>query len=342
MFIKRLSENEQKMCSIIFLSFLIIATIDQSGKSQSIKSFTASKEVISNINAAEKKLKNIKIDSEIWIERKKDLDDPCELWERTPIYVSSTSWFNGLPGSKARVDVHKEVLEWQEGLAPYVERSYTISFDGQYGQEINHSMKYDETTILDKTGRYMSGIPNKLIAGWVDVFTGNVFSLNYSINQRGYAFSQIMQKSSEDPNFKRDNDFEFVTEEKNSISYLRINSGKPKIGKTFHTYLLDLSHNFALIESKRIAVNDDGSNRLISSVETTKLEKYNDDIWWPKEGYFIRPSGNKEKPYERVVYRASTIIINDPNFDNNIYSVHFPKGYRINDEVNHINYRVEN
>ena len=47
-----------------------------------------------------------------------------------------------------------------------------------------------------------------------------------------------------------------------------------------------------------------------------------------------------DKPWKRIVYRASNVVANDPNFDENIFTVPFPEGYLIDDKVNGVKYRV--
>jgi hypothetical protein len=47
------------------------------------------------------------------------------------------------------------------------------------------------------------------------------------------------------------------------------------------------------------------------------------------------------KPWRKFVYRASTVIANDPNFDESIFTVPFPKGYRVEDKITGKTYVVD-
>jgi hypothetical protein len=295
------------------------------------------------MEAQEKNLKNIKIESEAWIERKTSLNDPCVPWQRTPIYVSCTSWFSEPPGTKARIDIHREVLEWIDGFAPYLEMSYSLSFNGQEGRVIEHTMKHNDMTFSIKEGKRMTDSPIPFRLG-LEECTGIHFSYHYSIYRRGMSFSQLVRKASDDPDFAAKSELEFVLEEhKDGVNRLRINSGiKKKKGK-YRSYLLDPSRGFALLEAKSAYIGEDGSEQVINHLEVSKLTKVAEDIWWPMDASLVRPCTSPKqpnKPYERIVYRASKITVNDPNFNEDVYTVPFPEGYFINDNITGRNYRV--
>lgn len=325
----------------MLLVLSIMSVIVQAEQTRLHLSIKELKELAPNMKASKKSLLNVKIESEAWVERKASLDDPCEPWERTPIYVSCTAWFSGPPGTKARVDIHQEVLEWKEGFAPYVDRSYSLAFDGQHGRVVNHTMKYDDKTLFIKNGESIADSPIGLKLGWVGAFTGIHFSYHFSAAQRGYPFSQVIQMAAEDSNFATSSEFEFVWEKiDGGKKCLRINSGTKKKNRNYHSYLLDPSRGFALLEAKTAHISEDGSEQVISSLKVSKLRKVAAAIWWPVEASIERPSTDPERPYERVVYRASDVIANDPNFDENVYTVPFPKGYLVDDKVKGIKYRA--
>lgn len=99
----------------IFFILLALPAVVQAEKAPLPLSAEDVKALIPQIEAAEKKPFNIKIESEAWVERKTS-SDPCEPWQRTPIYWSSTAWSDGHSNSKMRVDINKQVLEWQDGM----------------------------------------------------------------------------------------------------------------------------------------------------------------------------------------------------------------------------------
>lgn len=331
------------LCIGIFFTFSIISVIVQAEQTKTTFSVEELRKIAPLIEAAEKGLHNIKIESESWIERGMSLDDPNEPWERTPIYYSSTAWYDSIPWSKARIDVHKEVLEWTEGSAPYCEMSYSLSFDGQYGRQVNKTMKYNDRTFFVKDGKNLSLTQIRMRDREIASGTGILFSLNYSINKRGFAFSEIVRKSTEDPNFATTNKLTFNWgKSDNGADCIRIVSGTKKKGHRFKSYLLDPARNFALLESKSLYVHEDGSEQIINSIKVNKLKKVAETIWWPVEAYIERSSTSlvSKKPYERIVYRATNIVLNDPNFTDTVFTVPFPEGYIVYDEEKGTKYRV--
>src|SRR3989339_882367 len=100
----------------IILVFFIISHMTFGSVIGGTHSHLSIKDLYLKVKEAEKRLVNIKIDSEAWVETK---DSISAKYNRTPVFVSSTSWLNGLPGSKSRVDVHKQILNWKEGFSSY-------------------------------------------------------------------------------------------------------------------------------------------------------------------------------------------------------------------------------
>jgi len=131
-----------KLQCIVYSVFLIVLNSVQAERLKSTLSVEELKYLVPEIKAAEKRLHNIKIESEAWVEEKTDLSNPCEPWKRTPTYISSTAWFDGNREGRARVDFHKKVLKWEKGAAPYLESNYSASFDGKHGRYIKNSTSH--------------------------------------------------------------------------------------------------------------------------------------------------------------------------------------------------------
>jgi hypothetical protein len=86
--------------------------------------------------------------------------------------------------------------------------------------------------------------------------------------------------------------------------------------------------------------SEDGHEELVDFVKVTKLEKVSPGIWWPVEIIDVSRPYENGKPWRKVVYLASNVVVNDPNFDESIYTVPFPKGYLIDDKVTGKKYKV--
>ena len=77
-------------------------------------------------------------------------------------------------------------------------------------------------------------------------------------------------------------------------------------------------------------------------MKVSKLKEVAPRIWWPMEAYVESDPGphQPEEPHTRTVYNASNVVANDPNFDDGIFTVVFPDGYLIDDQVAGKKYRV--
>jgi hypothetical protein len=104
---------------------------------------------------------------------------------------------------------------------------------------------------------------------------------------------------------------------------------------------LDPNRGFALLKFDDLRTDKDGNEQVYSSINVTELKEVAKDIWWPMEAYFIDHSHNADKPWKRIVYQASNVIVNDPNFDSKVFALTFPKGYRVDDKVAEKTYVVD-
>jgi len=291
--------------------------------------------LIPQIEAAERNLLNIKIESEAWVEEKAELSDPCEPWQRTPVYTSCTAWLDGRSRSKARVDVHKQVLKWIDGAAPYGEESFSLAFDGQHGRVVDRTFGHSGKTHFSKRGKLLPDAPPRL--GSTGVHTGAKFSLYFFFNEEGRKFSQYFRLAIS-PAALEAKAFEVAFEEFQGVECIRVGSREQKWGHI--SWWLDPSRGFALLGHDNISIRGDGSERVSTRVRVTKLKEVAPGVWWPTEAYAESGLSKPGEPYSRTVYRASNIVANAPNFDGSIFTVPFPEGYLVDDRVSGKRYKV--
>ena len=328
---------EKRLRVGIYLILLGTSLIAQAEKSKLILSPEDVNALIPQIEAAERKLLNIKIKSEAWWETKTDLYDPCEPWQRTPVYTSCTAWFGGCPRNKARVDVHKQVLKWIDGAAPYIEESYSVGFDGRHGRIAYRTTKHSGRTRYAKEGELLSGAPPRLVS--TDVPTGAKFSLYSFFDEEGYTFSQFF-KAAISPAALEAKAFEVAIEEFQGVECIKFGSGEQTWGHISISWWLDPSRGFALLGHDNIRIREDGSERVSTRIRVTKLKEAAPGVWWPTEAYGESGLSKPGEPYSRTVYRASSVVANDPNFDEAIFTVPFPEGYLIDDQIAGKKYKV--
>jgi len=302
--------------------FLGIFGVSQAEEKQSPK------ELLFKMSAVERSLDNIRVESELWEEER---PTSVDQWERTPRGLSSTAWFNGLPGSKARIDVHRQVVTWTNGKAPFAEDSFSIGFDGKYGRIAHHSTGSLGRTFKARRGEVLPDAPTMLKNRMYECGTGAAFSIFFFQNQDGKSLSDRLNKVASTPNVS----FRISNEAFQDIPCTRITSERP--GVVEESWWLDASRGLALLGYERV-VTKGGKKEIVERSTITKLVKAGEGIWYPGEACteLIWPDGKQSRWY----YKAAKVVANDPTFDENIFTVSFPPGYTIQDKTVGTTYRT--
>lgn len=293
----------------------------------------------SQIEAARVKLLNVKIESEGWIERRASLS---EAWERTPIHVAATAWFDGR-SKRARVDVHSEVLEWHEGAAPYYESCYTAAFDGTTGVFVDHAFGYNGEMFPRKRAEISREAPPLLRdGGWIGDFTGVDASMHFFSRYRPHDLKELVLAANNSPSDPKGPTIEINrirregTDEEVQMNIMGVRGSRIE-------YRLDPARGFALLESKETHIGKDGKQRVRFRTEVNRLQEVAPGVWYPIEAAFERPSSYPSlsgQPYERLVYRAWRVTANDPNWADTVFTVPIPQGYSVDDHVTGTQYRM--
>ena len=289
-------------------------------------------DIASQMKNNETNLLNIEVDSEVWMEERLSKSD---LWQRTPIYVSSTAILSGLPNSKTRVDVHKEVVKWKEGDNAYADKSYSVGFDGQYGKTIYHYSRSNEEKRVMSKGEITPGVPARLRSGSLRAFTGQAFSKDFCLNSEGYTFSQLF-KWATDPNTKADSSFTFSRDLFYEVECIKISTKKDP----GESWWLDPNRDYSLLGYKCTGYYENGDKRIVTFARVTNLEKVANGIWWPKEVLVESDPDKPGQPYKRMIYKAAGVRVNRPDFSEAVYNITFPKGCIVDDKVKGVQYEV--
>jgi len=322
----------------VFCILLGMSVIAQAEEPKLILSVEEINALVPVVEAAEERpFLNLKVESEWWVETKGDLSDPCEPWQRTPIYTSCTAWFGGGPEGKGRIDVHKEVLRWREGAAPYIEKSYSVSFDGQYGRVAYHTTRHSDRTHHSKEGKLLPNAPEQLRDNYLGSCTGAYFTFCFFFNADEYRTFSKLFRASTTPAALEAKAFEVALEEIQGTQCIKFGSGEQLWGH--ETWWLDPSRGLALLGYEHVSTRN-GIERLILRIEVNKLKEVAPGVWWPMQVTSVRAPFEPNGPYKRFVYRASNVVANDPNFDESIFTVPFPEGYLIDDKVAGKKYKV--
>lgn len=299
--------------------------------------------IIPEIETAEKSIHNLKVDAESWLEERASLSNP---WQRTPIYFSCTALIDGNPKNKIRVDVHKKKSKWIDGAAPYLENSYSVSFDGANTKSIENTTSHSGKTWPENEGQISPGLSQQMKHIITSKCTGWGLTTNSFFNDEEESMSSFSQMfrvliSPEALAAKSNVQFDFVYEQKDGVLCLKVGTKPAKWGGM--AWWFDPNRGFALMAYLHTNKGTDGIEHIVSDIRVNKLKEVAKGVWWPMEATMeteIRdpmlcdPNGPyKIAPYQRTVYRALDVVVNDSKFDETIFEITFPEGYRIDDKV---------
>lgn len=296
------------------------------------------KKISEDTNSIEKKLLNIKIESETWVELKSQADS-CEIWEKTPVSATATAWFDSPKNKKGRINFNKLSLKWVDGASDHIDHNYTVAFDGQFGKRIDHTNIFNNKTFNLNKGELSSDVPEDLTEGASMMITGRRFTLFFTTPANSdISWPKFFNLASEkEPSLIKF--FDFTMEEFMGIQCIKVSTEKSRgWGKI---YWIDPARGYSLIGFKSTGLNKDNSERLITSFKVTQLKEVAPGVWWPMEAIEESASLKPGEPNHRTIYRASSVIANDPNFNKNIFSPSFPKGYNVNDKIKGKTYIVD-
>ncbi len=298
--------------------------------------------IAKSMRAVEDALQNVRIESESWVEHGSSSSGP---WQRTPVSSSKTAFFGPISCNRARINVHKSVMPWKNGKAPYHEQSYSVSFDGTEGRRKSISSHYNDKTFEVNRGsvlpkapprigalRFATGIKATLFFHYRDLPEPlpRRFSTGFEAMVDVNSFTETL--ADHDPNYADITplDYKVVFDKLEGVRSLKVVVWDERVTNKLW---FDPDRGFALLRVDELREGQDGNGDIISSIKVTELEKVSENIWWPMEAYFIRRTPEKEQPWRRIVYRASDVEVNDPHLDDSIFTISFPEGTRVHDEL---------
>jgi hypothetical protein len=302
------------------------------------------KEYGRQIKVIEKKLNNLKVCSEVQLEKSKNPKDPCEVWQETPVSVISIMWSDGQPGGKIRIDVNKQALEGRSAtgeLEDYSEHSFSNSFDGATGRGIFNSGGFLGRAVPINEGVIWAERPRSLDDSWSRRYTGREFTMNFFIlNSQGTRLSDLFVLA-EDPNSTVMKCFDFSLGNINGTECIKISSKATAAQNWNKRWWLDPARGFALLRYEHIHINEDKTETFRKLIKVQELREVSEGVWWPINATCITEPLRSGEDYIRMKYHASCVVANNPNFDNNIFTIRFPKGCKVDDTVSQKNYIVD-
>ncbi|MBN2584818.1 MAG: hypothetical protein JXL80_17270 [Planctomycetes bacterium] len=237
---------------------------------------------------------------------------------------AATVWYTGIPGSKARVDYRKQVCRWIDGPEPFSEDSFSAAFNGRVGQVLytRQGSRTRPVTVLEGT---ITGERPMYIAAGAGLVSQWNFSLYGFLDREGERVSVIFDEKG------KELDVENRVFNDTPVIELAISKGKAA-SKLY----LDPARNYALIGYE--VVNANGvvvERRLVN-----ELRECAPGIYYPVKSTreLYEDSG---VPRSRTRYEATAVVVNDPGFNENVFSITWPPGTYVVDQTTGIGFRVE-
>ena len=344
--------NNLKVVKVKFLYFVFLTSLcllNEAVAAEKASELSAKelKTVGQMIRASEDTLINIRIDSDSYVEQGLSSSGP---WEKTPVCFPSTAYFKNISSDQMRIDFHGNVARWENGAAPYIEQSYSVSFDGVMGMRKNISTFHSGKCFDRHSGRISQEKPVELGSSWYDKTTGVYASLFFHYRGAPKPFPKRFSTHfeaaadpnyylsllvSSDPNYlgiKPTVKFKVIHQKLGEVECLK--AAYIGVDGSFREeWWLDPNRGYALLKYASVGIDPNGNEQIKSLIDVTNLKKVAENVWWPMEAYFVERPREVGKPWNRIVYQASNIVANDPKFDETVFNLEFPKGYRIHDEI---------
>jgi len=329
--------------SYLHASLALILACQCSVLAQSARSLTTQErqelaKCLGNIERAT--VVNLQVQSEVWVETKRSLTDPCEPWARTPICLNSTAWCDGAwlqgdPNGRARFDVHKEVLQWHDGASPYFEKSYSVGFDGKQGRIVEFGKN---STHQNRAFVTITSTPPRLLGMEVlRLATGAPMSSLYFKEQlAGGRMLASFAKAFCASNDKDKPEGGYIEWEDSPTKGRLVAFGvRQRWGHI--SWWLDQSCGLALARFEYANLTRD-NDIFLTRVEVTRSQEVSPGIWWPIEAWRITKAPGTSQTISRTVYRASVVKIDSPDFDSSVFTVPLPVGCLVDDQTKGIRY----
>lgn len=281
------------------------------------------------IAAAERLLENVHVSSHLWVEAR---SEQTREWSPTGVEISLDTWLDGLPGSKARLDIHEEILEWEDGPAAFSRDSMSVSYNGQTSRLVHHA-----AGTLDKQNDIRRAEivpePHKMLsAPMYRAASGSLFALNYVLADEATSLSNALTNGVKD--MIRVDQVEY-----NGYSTIRIVGGD--INGTHIAYWLAPDRGYAIVGYRSVSTSDKSDFRSETRDTVKSLQQVAPGIWYPTEAYreYLGdwPEGIANTRFHYVAHavEANLNAVNDDT-----YRADLPVGYFVRDHVAGFQYQV--
>lgn len=285
---------------------------------------TSINDVVAKIAASEAKVKNVKVVSTF---KEETWDAATEKWQLAS-EGETTSWFDGTARGKARVDFQKHVTRWIDGPAPYSESKSSHAFNGRIGQELQLGTGPIGKYFQSPRGRITAYRPN-LIVMWGNRPSGYSFFLNGEGGESKNSLSQQLQVT-----LKAEGIATEAHEGKlNDLPCTIVTVGAIEENIGVSTWYLDPARGFAIVAYQRTTEKGVVGIRY----HVNEFAQPIAGVFYPTDvsvEYFDRQG----VPTVRAAYKSSTVVVNDPKWVDDVFTLKWPVGTPVYDDTTGVSF----
>ncbi len=254
----------------------------------------------------------------------------CERWNpetRTWDYAGEktvTGWYIGMPGSKARIDFHKEIFRVYHRAEPFLVKKYSLAYNGHIGQQYLESEGGVTQQVWNRGGRIDADRPEILS---YEYSTGWICSLYGATDEWRKRMSEVLSADAAASGK--------LTAKRTNYSGVASIQADLRAGEsTTYTWVFDPARDYAILGHERRA-----NLARYRNWTAEKFENPAPRVWYPSV-VRVQFFGPGEVPTERVKFEASKIVVNDSQFSEDIFTLKWPPGSRVTDMITHRYYEV--
>jgi len=311
-----------KFLNIISILILLLSILNNVDAAQQQITLDDLKNIILE---AENKLANVRMDGEYIAET---WDKNNNKWDFAGESIV-TGWFPNVPGSKFRIDYQKQVLLWEDGTAPFTEEEFIVTYNGRATQKLHEKTGAQGNPIEEHRGsirseRYKIHAIGAMATGWE-------FSIYGYGDRYGKRFSEL-----------------FFGGDDSALSQLSLDKSK-YVGRECLVLVVTSSISSATIASKHYFdilknytlrgyeyIDLDGEIGRRVSVE--EIKEVAPGIYYPTKATKIEYI--RGEPFVKSQYKGKNIIVNDPEFSDDLFSIKWPDGTFIHDYISDVRFVV--
>jgi len=259
-------------------------------------------------------------------------DGPSGTWQYNG-QSEGTAWYTGMPHSKYRIQMGRDVRRWIDGTAAFLESRYTVAYDGSTYVELNLASGPRGAVVGAPRGR-ITAEAGPRVANLHEYDTGWGFSLyglyEWANHQPGRppADARVSRLARQRPGASITITQSPSVEEGHRIIHLVTTSPR----RWADELVLDADRQYALVRSELRDADGIVRRRLTVSA----FAEPSPGIYFPAQAEFeehMRSGAAAGEPDWRVLYKAHEVAANDPAFTDKTLEVKWPPGTEIQNDV---------